>query len=837
MAKYKGRPKTKGKKSVSELFYSGKQKSASDNKLIKDMIDTVDGMLKIEAGRVAIIDEYWHLHRGSWPEMDERLNGDRAPFSEMDSNGREFNANSFIYHHPKINNVTNYIMGAIIEQPLVPVVRDYSAHGRRARQDAMAAKLREYYQMNIYQPMVEAIQQQYMAENGIGDPMQLNPDEQQQVMADLNRRIDAGIPRDVTDGMQKVKTNDELIKRILLDFDMVNIGIPEKFIEGGEQAVVSYEEYYRIRKEGIKPKLDVLNSKWVSWAASEEVDFCEDGSMAKYEQYSNIHDFVLKYGYEMAKNKDLFKGFKEMFSEIPGRGGKNGIENDTFLREADLDFTDMIGENPGLITEDWRTLEGQAQIAAIYQNLRAHRFQGGAIREVYTTFKWTEAISYVLRRGPDGKLQEFFFSGEYKKNPVLDVYNAKFPINRVYHGTKVADSFYVDIGPVPWQYYGGHGDFDSKLTICGRRYSKDGGSNNDSSLIGPAVPYQLRYNLSASKLEMLEKSDKGKFFFWNLKMKPAGWDEEDYMEAISMGGNVPYTDDQIGQKGGTPVHEVDGGISSKLNEYRASMDMWETEIYKAMNVNRDALGAPDRYQSNALTQSNIRGSEKQMYMFHNKRRQLKQRVLNYFSNLSLLCLIDDKEKQAALLDDFSALHLELNEKSLRANMTTIFIVDDYNEAQNLDFIKQYLLQMLQHGGSANDVIRLINAKSIQEMEAIAEDIESKIAQANKEASISSEEAEQRAEQMRRDWEEFKAGLELQGDLRKSEVQLEIANIRADFMRRATDINEDGIADSVERANLEIASKEKIEKEKREVEREEIAAKREAARIKNERRGS
>lgn len=810
--------------SSGELFLTAQQKSANNNQLIKEMIDNVDGMLPIDGDRVNKIDEFWNLHNGIWPQMESYLNGQRMVFSDMDSDGEPLNPNSFIVHHPKINNVTEWIMGDIIEQQLRPVVRDFSIHGRKYREEARLNMVREYYQQNIIAPQIEMIRSQYMQEMGITDMMQLNPDEQQQVMADLQRRINEGLPDHILDNMKRIKTPDEEIRATLLNHDITALEIEEKFIRGGEQAVVAYEEYYKVGSLNGKPTLDVLNSKWVSWMASPNVDYVEDGIMAKYEQYLNPHDFVLKYGYELSKTPGLLTDFKDYFREIPGYGGRVGKTHnkDMFLRETELDFVDLVGENPHLLPEDYRTKVGHDQIALLYTMLSRNAQEGMGIREVYTVFKWTEVINYVQRRGPDGGIQEFFFSADYKRDPMRDIMCKKFPLNRVYHGYKVADRFYLGVESVPWQYFGGVDAFDSKLTICGRKYSRRLGNDDDTTLIGPAVRYQLDYNISASKLKELEKRDKGKTTFWNQKMRPHGWSEAEYMEAISIGDNVPYSTDQMGQKDGTqPVFSQDGGITSKMNEYRANMELAETEMYKAMKVNKDALGSPDRYQSNALTQSNIRGSMKQMYSFHNARRLLKEKILNYMNNISLMLLIDDDEKQATILDDFARDYLNLNADDIRASKSSIFIVDDFEEATNTNMIKEYILKSIEHGGDVSDMIRLIRAKDTQEMENISRIMEEKQAKANEQAALSEQERQARELEMRKEWEEFLAMVDMEKRRMDNESRERVAIHRSETMMKAADINRDGVADSIERKEIELASKERIELEKLRLEREKL----------------
>lgn len=819
------------KKNTGDMFTTAREKAANDNELTKKMIDSVDAMLGTSIKRIRRINENWHLHNGQWPELDLYIS-DEQVLEDTDSNRESMNLNDFIVHHPKINNITNFILGDIITQPLIPIIKDFSSHGRKYREQAQLEKLQYHYYQNFYAPQEQMIRQQYNESIGNVDPMSLGPDEQKQMAADLQQRIKAAIPQSVMDDLKKIKTPDEKIRQCLLDYDLKAYQMEELFAQGGEQAVVTYEEYYRILRQGVRPTIESLNSKWVTWAASENCDYSEDGDLARYEQYLTPHAFIAKHGRAAIEDKNFMKNVQSYFTEVPGyfrdgAAGRVAAESNTFI-ENERDFVDAVGQNPGIIQHDWRTLMGQQEIAGLYSALSQHRRAGYGIRECYVVWKWTETITYVRRKGENGKEEEFFFNADYKRDKSRDIVYRKFPINRVYHGTKVAEKFYVDVGPVPWQYYGGVIDFQPKLTICGRRYSSSNGNDENNTLIGPAIQYQFRYNVSASKLAELEKRDQGKTVYWNTDVRPDGWSEEDYMETQIKVGNVPYTDKNLGQKKGTaPAHVIDLSNTSKMEEYRKSMDQWEREMYAACRINRDAIGEANQYQSNALTQSNIQGAAKQLLPFHNKRRLLKQRVLNYFNNLSMLCFLEDEEKQAMLLDDFSKLHLQVNAYDIKAHQVALFVVDDFSEAQNVERIKQQVLPLLQKPGtSVKDVIEFINSKTVPEMidKATLSEIKTKEAEMDahnrrmQEIGAQQQAAEAVAK-YNKDRDEMIAE-------RKNEVTLAVGKMQSEDKEKGNDVNKNKIADANEAKMMDIASKEKMNTEnnqtKLQVEREKAA---------------
>lgn len=798
-------------KNTRDMFLTARQKAANDHALTKKMIDTVDGMLRTSMRRINIINECWHLHSGSWPEMTAHLGKDELVLKEKDGDFVNLDLNDFIVHHPKINNVTSYIMGHIISQPLIGIVRDYSAHGRKEREQQQLQNIKDYYQQNVWAPTFQIEKQKYQQEYNIPDMMALTPDEQRQVELDLQKRMKSAIPRSVIDDLQRIKTPDEKIRQVLLDYDIKAYNIEEKFIQGGEQAVVSYEEYYKIGRIGVKPTIEALNSKWVTWAGSEHCEYSEDGIMAKYEQYLTPQDFIMRYGREVIDRPGFLNEIKKYITEIPGyHRDTNGREGDNqMFVEAERDFVDVIGANPNLIKHDWRLREGQQEIAHVYNLINQRCPAGWGFRDVYTVFKWTEAITYVQRE-ENGKLNEYFFSADYERDRTKDKMVRKFAINRVYHGSKIANRFYTNVAPVEWQYFGGVRDFDSKLTICGRKYSKSNGTDEERTLISPAIQYQLRYNITASKLEELEKNDLGKIIAFNTSMRPEGWSPEEYVAQIIKGKRVPYSKNQThNDKNDKPLHIEDAGVSSETKEYRERMIHWEREMFKACGLNPDTLGYANQYQSNALTQSNITGSEKQLLPFHNKRRLVKERVLNYFNNLSLICFLEDKEKQEILLDEFSRLHLQLNADQIKGGLVWTYVVDDFDEAQNVKMIRAHILSMFQAGMSAKDIIAFFRAKSVGEMYDIAEVSEIRKRESDQEAHdsrMAEIEATNRGLQKQ---EEIREQMRNLREERRNQVLLESAKLNSDINYNAADVDRDNKSDALESKEEEMRTKERI----------------------------
>jgi hypothetical protein len=806
---------TTNKKRVSELFLTQKEKTKNDNEIAKKFLDYGIASLGRNADRVAEINEYWNLHKGIWPEMVERMK-EEVLFKTVTDEGEEDDVDIVreYRHYGVINNVTKGICGSILMQPLIPIVRDHSMQGRKYRVTESVNRLKENYFQDLYQPQLERIRSEYLTENGIDDIIALTPEEQRQVQADLEARYRSGVPRDMVDDMAKIKTPNERLTQVLLNNDMKEFSINEKYSTGGEMAVVTDEEYFRILKKGIKPSLEVLNSKWVDWIGDEETDHCEDGSMAKYEQYLTPHTFLTKWGRLFINNQSAMKDMSQLFTEIPGYGGIGSTggyndDRDPGLRALEFDFLDDISRNPERIQNHWGTRAGQEDIKNVYQHLTRYHTAGSAILEEYLTWKWTEAIKLLIRKEGD-TLVEYLVGHDYKFSPERgDIKVYKYAINRTWHGVKVADKLYGDVEKVGWQYAGLHLG-EPKLTIFGRKYGTTMNNGKNVPLMRPAIEFQESYNISKNKMEELKKNDLGKILAWNTKAKVKGWTDNQFMSSIVNSKNIPYSTDMMNkERDGNKFFEVlDHTSTASMEMYRKECVEAERDIFKAMYVNPDAMGLSSQYASNALAQNNIAGSDKQLASFHNKRRIVKERVLNAFIKVSKACLVEDKVKQDRLFDDFTRTHIQVNAEELLGDETYLYVVDDYRENQKVEAIRAQIMTMMQNS-SVKDVLAIMNAETSSEMSELAELAEKR----NQEAAANAQQAAEANEKYKADLiakvEEYKAAQKAMLEDRKNEVTREVALLNSKTMENAADVNKDSVADSLEKAKEEIRSKEKI----------------------------
>ena len=247
-----------------------------------------------------------------------------------------------------------------------------------------------------------------------------------------------------------------------------------------------------------------------------------------------------------------------------------------------------------------------------------------------------------------------------------------------------------------------------------------------------------------------------------------------------------------------------------------------------MGSNPYALGNASEYASNALAQNQAASSDQQLAVFHERRRELKEMVLNYFSDLSLECLFDDEEKKATLFDDFTKLHIETNYSHLKGAKVRTKIVDDYGELKRVEAIQAQILAFVQNGGSLEDIIGIMEASTVSEMKQIA-----KIAGMRaKEAAAAQNQAtaDQIKSQMaiQQQLLEIKSSLKMQEDAANNANKTRNAEIQATTLLQANDVNKNNQNDSYEKSQEETAFKLKVHNDEMELKREELKIKNKVA---------
>lgn len=799
------------------LWVTDLQKKSNDFAMAKDFMDYFDMVNEVSPDKVRRLQENFELHAGRWPDIQKINPSIKIQLGDENA----VLGSGLLNHYPIVDRVSKSVVADLQMRPLIPIIRDNSSKARNHRDRIRLERVKAYFQNAVLGPELQRVTQQYDMQNGIIDPIRLSIEDQRQRQFDIERRFREETPEEIFNYMQRLNTPDELVAEALFKEGLRYTKARRKFATGGENAVVTAEEYYRMGIINKMPYLEVLNPKWVIWGGSEHCEFAEDGQFAKYVQYLTPEDVITKYSTHLM-GKDV-KRLSDIYSEIPGYSNDRERGQDSNRQGIQRRLVDLFADNPQLQAEvDPRTREGQDKLKALYANITHHSRDGYGIKESYITWRWMRRVKFVTRL-ENGVLETYIRDHHYKKDPFAgDIEVNEHAIPQTWHGVKLGDEFYINIKPIEYQYNNINDPFDVKLGIYGGKYNTFQNNVRNASLIDLGKPWQYKYNVLMKKMEEHQATDIGKVFLGTSTMRPKGWSWAQWYKSLFVARTAIVRNHREG------VNNLDASFFRSVDLSRTDtiasdiqqLEYFENKVITAMYYSPQKIGDISQYATNQNTQMAVQGVDRQMFRFHERNRQIKENVLTAFLHLCLYAYKDNEQVKSTVLDDFLKAHYELNFNTTEGNFSnfTLHVVDDFQESEKLNQMRNLALTFLQNGMTPSQLAALMEAESVSEVKQFLEDIEREQKRAEEEQF---KREESLLEQQRKNAE---AQLQLQQAFLQAEAERErqtkirLAEINSLQLENANDVDRDKINDALERTILEIESKEKLENRKMDQER-------------------
>lgn len=785
------------------LMLTERQKNANDKELAKEVMTYYYNLCADDQERINRLNENFDIHAGRWPQIENV-----SPAVSFALQGENINlGGGKLRHYPVADRVSKSVVGDIIMNPLIAVVVDNSAKGRNERERAQLERLKGYLYEKEIAPRKKQIFEQYYAK--YGKQMQgFSSEEMQKLNAEVERQVQEQTPEEIIDAMDRYRTPEQIIYQDFLNYTIGRLHAKEKFDVGGENAVVTAEEYYRLSIINGEPFMEVLNPKYVVWSGSEHCEFVEDGTFATYTQYLSPEDTIARYGSVLVR-KDINK-LASLLAPIPGYFGPTGRARQEREDHIDRKVVDIIADNPHLQgTIDQKTREGQNTLKMLYSSLSVSHRDGYGIKETYITWKWTRKFKIVKRKNPEtGEIDELIRSEHYEKNPAigdLEVITKVAP--QAWHGVMLGESndFFVNVEPLPYQYGSEDNPYDVKLSIYGCKDNTFMNNTRNASLVDLSKPWQYRYNVLMKKLEEYEATDFGRVLLASVGLIPDNFSLPEWYISLTRGkvGFVNNHNEGTSQLDKQMFESKDLSNSADVAANLQKLEYFERKIYSSMYYNPVKAGNISPYATNANVAQSTQAADRQMLRFHNRRRMVKERVLTALLNLTLIAYKDNEFKKSIILDDVSRAYFEANYESIGACELGLYVVDDYRETEKLEAMKQLALTLMQNGLTPRDLSAIVNADSMAEIDDILSKAERKTQknaelEHQRQSELIQQQSQARMQEL--EWIEGVKDLRLQ---RENETKLAMARETSMQMANANDINRNQMNDSLEKALLQI----------------------------------
>lgn len=454
-----------------------------------------------------------------------------------------------------------------------------------------------------------------------------------------------------------------------------------------------------------------------------------------------------------------------------------------------------------LAIKDVKDLENRAfDSPTTFQNYLVELFPSRTIDVLHVVWKGKKIVQLITRMNPEtGEQETLELDEDYKHDPETEV-SERVVTNEIYETTRIAKDLYIRKQAFPFQRNAMNNFSKTKLPYNGRNASDLHAEN--VSLLELGLPTQLMFIIVTYILERTLAKSKGKIAMIDQNAVPNtnGWTEEKTFYYAETLGYFLVNRNQVGvDKSYNQYQVLDMSLFdsiSKLIELQAHLKQeWDDLIginrqRKGQTYASDAVGNNERatFQSTVITD-----------MIFNLYEEFTEREVQGFLDLSKFTALDGVYKiwnDSTLGNEV----LEIDPNSYCAAQFGIFVDSSSESIVLKNKLEQTVQAMLQNNVKPSTIWHILKSDNLAEMEMKLKYTEELQAQADQSAAESEQEAASAADQRKKDFEEFKASLDLNKMNQEYDRKEEIEMIKGEFNTlsfKDGDSNANNIPDAVE----------------------------------------
>jgi hypothetical protein len=544
------------------------------------------------------------------------------------------------------------------------------------------------------------------------------------------------IPQQILEQFETSYVDDRAIKgQHAINYIMQNEEIYDKFQKLFFHFLVAGECYTEKGVRRGEPFYDVINPLDIDYDKDPDIDFVEDGDWAIIRKFAHASTIIDQFG-EYLTDKQVLD------LETPHQ---NSVDSYLLYR---------------------------AEASGADDNIYRNRL----IECVTVYWKSRKRIGFVSYEDPlTGAIEEFQVDEDFKLPAELKQFGAKLDwewVNEVWRGTKIDNTFFVNINPLPNQRLSLDNPSRCKLPINGRKYS-DINSNN-ISLVSLGIPYQLNYNIYKYRLELSIARSKDIIAQFDINMIPKKWDMDKFMYYVE-GTGIAWVDYNKEGIQLSPQHQSVLDMSIKtIQQYIVLLDSIMMEWEKISGVNRQRQGAIGQYEGKGSSQQAIVQSSHITEDLFRKFSNFEQRELQGLLDYSKEAWVTGK-KGMYVMPDTTMQYIDIDSMQHMESEYGVFVSDSGADVEKLNQAKGLAQAMIQNGTPASDILEMLdtdNIAGIKQKIKKAEQARQQLEQAQQEAQMQMQQQQMQMQQMQLEAEAIDKEKDRQ-------LQLELALINAE----------------------------------------------------------
>lgn len=454
------------------------------------------------------------------------------------------------------------------------------------------------------------------------------------------------------------------------------IDLPEVFMLGWKDALITGEEIYYVGNYGDEPFVERVNPLYFDFDRDPMLLHVEDGEWTVHKRRMSASAIYDRFG-DMLTDEDL----------------------DWLLEKQAMPTNSPSDVNYQIIRRDYT---GDA-----FEN-----FAANLINVWHTTWKSYKKVGYIKMMDESGIEQEIMVGEEYKPDPG-EVIEWSWAIE-IWEGYRIGDQIYAGIKPTNYE----------KLPYVGSLYSRT--NSNNVSLVDLMKPLQYMYVIIWYRLDLALARDKGKIINIDVTQIPKSlgidftkWAH--YLSALGINLVNPYEEGWDVKRGGQAASfnqfgSIDLTMANVIQGYVLLLQKIEAMIGEISGVSQQRQGSISTNElvgnvERAIVQSSL--ITEGLFWQHN---QVKKRVMQTLLDTAKhIYSAKPSKKLQYVLDDLSRMIITIPDE-FESKDYDVFVTDSGKENRIMESLRSLSEVAMQSGATLYDVSVMHTTDSIAEIQ-------------------------------------------------------------------------------------------------------------------------
>lgn len=590
-----------------------------------------------------------------------------------------------------------------------------------------------------------------------------------------------------------------------------------KFNEGFKDALIAGQEIYWVGIIAGKPVVRVCNPNDITIITDRDNAYVEDAQAVIEERYMALGTIIDEFYDELGD-----KGISEVEQMSNFGSGRTSEQQDINYPVSEIRI-----QGPESYSKSYSKLsvfDGDG-------NIRVVRIEWKSLKKIGflqifdpLTEEWNEEIVDEDFEVPSSstKDKEGFLNWTDETTDLPMRIKWEW-VNEWWEGTKIGDSIFVGIRPKPNQRRALDNPAICKSGYVGYLYNA---RNSESiSLIDRMKPYQYMYNILMYRTELAFAKSKGKLAVMDIAQIPRseGWDVDSWLYYLESMGIMFINSHEEGAQGQQATFNqfssIDLTMGNYINQHVMMLNQIKTELEELAGVSRQRMGQISSSELVGNTERAVTQSSHITEYWFSNHDEVKRRVYEALVDVAKMAYKGTKKLQY-VLSDMSRVFIDLEEGMFDDTEFGVFVTNSSKDIKALETMRMAAQNAMQSGSMKIETFaKMMQTDSLAEITRALEHSGDKTEERQMQKEQMDREAQMKAAQIAQETELEKQAREDGRVDRNNATKIEVARIQAQAKLLDTDLNNNGIKDSIDREKYAVENNRKLQEmeNKRELE--------------------